>query len=227
MVSFEPLAYLWLIYLVYLKLKAIWNCKTNMPFFLEKLKPKSPNLGFLAKIFSHSTNKQTDWLNLVTVCDTWDGSWEGQRLNCRKIRWAKVFPNFIVSNQNLGVSGVPSWEPTPCQAACHTWGNTYYKQNRYGPYPCRTFRVAKKTLISQVTKPTNVETAGKEGLWCLGSLEWQMGLLRGQEVALNNAMRGGKSPVLSQGKEGRKQSYAESFLIWGVPLKRLRSSNPK
>lgn len=140
--------------------------------------------------------------------------WEGQRLNCRKIRWAKVFPNLIVSNQNLGVSGVPSWEPTPCQAACHTWGNTYYKQNRYGPYPRRTFRVAKKALISQITKPTNVETAGKEGLWCLGSLDgrWDSSEVRKWSWT---------------GKWGEETVLCWVILIWGVPLKRLRFSKPK
>lgn len=42
-------------------------------------------------------------------------------------------------------------------------GNMCYKQYRYGHCPRRTFSIAKKTLISQVTKPTNAETAGKKG----------------------------------------------------------------
>lgn len=52
-------------------------------------------------------------------------------------------------------------------------GTSVMSKTRYGPWPCAALRTAKITLISQLTKPTNVGTAEK-GPWYHGSLERQM-----------------------------------------------------
>lgn len=52
-------------------------------------------------------------------------------------------------------------------------------------------------LTHQVTKLTNMETAGKKGPWCYGNPEWQMQLLRGLKLGLNRVKKGDKSYMLN------------------------------
>ena len=67
---------------------------------------------------------------------------------------------------------------------------------RYGPCLCGSFAAA-RTLTHQVTKPTDMETAGKKGPWCYGNPEWQMKLLRGPKLGLNRVKKGDKSYMLN------------------------------
>lgn len=68
---------------------------------------------------------------------------------------------------------------------------------RFDPCLCGAFTAARRTLTHQVTKPTNMETAGKKGPWCYGNPECQMKLLRGPKLGLNRVKKGDKSYMLN------------------------------